>query len=506
LEGVSDIFDSAGKSLNSGFDALNKVIKTREDTQASNWEAEKANNTRAAIDMLSRTKTPEELAAMQASGELDRYAAQFGDQFDQAKLREATAAQLNTLRKGQVDSFNHAETLTAQRAKPIMEQFALAGLDGDEATQAKLRAENPDLPWSAAVAADQTLEQSQYEQKLANDLRPYQHANAKGALGLQAQTLEADSKKAKDQKIVDGVITNRLRHQTQVQAQQREGMIGVAKLMGSRGINIPIGNDGMPDISGLSDAQKAAYADELDKVGISKFQTASQMLEETRAELLKHGVSADSIAAAEPLMNDRFRNNGKVAAEDQELVDRQIASIDQKVATAVEGNMFYASPKTMVQDKGNAVALVETMLKDGTMTKTNLRGKISTWMDKGLEIQRDGKTVNVPIPPKVIEYALKAGLEEDVYFFQNNDTDLNMINIIKQVMTDPQYQSLRDEADWLNRDGPTKDKAAIKDFLKGHSNAKSPTEILEEVSAFRGKMPKANGQEKKVQRGVSGSW
>jgi hypothetical protein len=177
IEGIGALMKDAGANISNGFDALSSVIKGREDTQASNWEAEKANNTRAAIDKLMSTKTPAELEAMKASGELDQFAAQFGDQFDQAKMREAVTGQMKSLRGEQVDSYNHGKTMTAQRSDPLFEEFDQAGERGDLARQDELINQNPDLPWAKKMAEAQARKDQLAEMEHLRQVNPLKRIN-----------------------------------------------------------------------------------------------------------------------------------------------------------------------------------------------------------------------------------------------------------------------------------------------------------------------------------------
>ena len=189
--------------MNAGFDKLNQVIKTREDTQAKNWEAEKANNTAAAIDKLMSTKTPAELEAMKASGELEQFAAQFGDQFDQAKLREATVKQLSDLRTADTEAYNYGNMQKERQYKPGLDAADVLIAKGDFAG-AKAALDSADLGageaarYTALTAAQRTSAEQTRSDQLTEITHPNALSNAKAETAAietnrQVATLEKEA-------------------------------------------------------------------------------------------------------------------------------------------------------------------------------------------------------------------------------------------------------------------------------------------------------------------------
>ena len=71
-------------ALRGTFDEYGKQIQTQ-------WDQGKEANTQAFLDKLAQYKTPEELAAAQAAGEIQAFRQQFGNKIDAATVRDAEA-------------------------------------------------------------------------------------------------------------------------------------------------------------------------------------------------------------------------------------------------------------------------------------------------------------------------------------------------------------------------------------------------------------------------------
>lgn len=163
---ILDGFDRAGKTL-TGYNTQQQAIEDRgADAQVQSF-----------LERLQRVRSPEEVAALQASGELDTLRAGLRPQ-DLAKVRGAEDARISSLMQQTTAKNTFDDALAKRAADPIFEQFRLAGLNGDEATQAKLLAENPSLRgWAGEVERDKALERKLLEQKRADELAPLTHKN-----------------------------------------------------------------------------------------------------------------------------------------------------------------------------------------------------------------------------------------------------------------------------------------------------------------------------------------
>jgi hypothetical protein len=149
--GAASIIDSARGAFNDGFGALQGVLDKERATSEANWDNTKQNNTNQFLDKLNAFKTPEELAAAQASGELDALRSQYGAQVDSGAIRGADAAMLDTLRTRANQTVEYENTQRDQREAPIIDQIkSLYAQNKPEEAQAL--AQQNDFRDDAAVA------------------------------------------------------------------------------------------------------------------------------------------------------------------------------------------------------------------------------------------------------------------------------------------------------------------------------------------------------------------
>ena len=166
----------AAQNIGSAFDKLGGVYKDYQTQQQKQVDLAAEANVQGFLERLQRVQSPEEVTALQASGELDALRAGLRPQ-DLAKVRGAEEARVGSLMQQTTarNAFNDTEAKRA--ADPVFEAFRLAGLNGDEATQAELLKANPQLRWSSEVEKDKALERKMKDQAFADDLAPYTREN-----------------------------------------------------------------------------------------------------------------------------------------------------------------------------------------------------------------------------------------------------------------------------------------------------------------------------------------
>ena len=116
MRGVMQGMGIAQQGMNSGFDKLQNVFKTIEDTDKANWEQQKQNNTQAFMNELTKYRTPEELQAAQASGVLDRIRSAYGAQVDANAIRAAEENRIPLLQQ-RTKAANEYQDYTTDRTQ-----------------------------------------------------------------------------------------------------------------------------------------------------------------------------------------------------------------------------------------------------------------------------------------------------------------------------------------------------------------------------------------------------
>lgn len=119
-------------SFNQAFQSLGDIAKSYQANDAANWEQVRQNNTDAFLTRLNQATTPEELKALQASGELDRMRERAGAQIDLARTQDAFGQRLSTLQQRAVAETNFNNLMADQRLGPELQQALMAASQGRE--------------------------------------------------------------------------------------------------------------------------------------------------------------------------------------------------------------------------------------------------------------------------------------------------------------------------------------------------------------------------------------
>lgn len=133
------------QQLNYGFENLNKLITGTEDIDRKNWDNMKQVNTQNFLDQLAVAKTPEELAAMQASGQLNQMRQGFGNQVDRTAIRSAEEMRVNQLRQNVLAGQEYGDKQLDRSQLATVEQIKALAAQGKTAEAQALFDANPDL-------------------------------------------------------------------------------------------------------------------------------------------------------------------------------------------------------------------------------------------------------------------------------------------------------------------------------------------------------------------------
>lgn len=453
LEGVGNILKGAQSSFDSSFDTLGRVLKQREDAGIAQWDKGKVDNTNAILDMVSKTQTPEELQALAQSGAIDKMVASYGDQVDKASLRDVVNTQLNALRQRSTATNAYNASETARLEAPIAEAYRVAVLNKDEKTQAAIREANPGLKnWSALLTEEQKTEQgfadrdrTVAEQQRADELAPGQQANKR-------QQIANDSMSLRDQAVVlaDTQKANvLLESAAKARTTKDTGRVTAANNIATTlGIKVPKDASGLPDITQMSEAQVTRYGAAFKKAGLDTSASSSAQLAELHKSLVAAGLKTSVIQAKMAEASAVF-NEASLSAEDTAKLNAKNLRITQQVEIDKANNPAYTPPKEALAMQTATLSSLDAKIKDYGGTKDRIRTDVSTMMNDGILI--NGKLIKVP--PRVIDYALAAGVESDAWFFTKNDTVDNITKIAREYMTTPEYAEAAKRAGYLDSGG-----------------------------------------------------
>lgn len=121
----------AGQSLNTGFENLKSSLGDYQTGQEKIWKQQDADFTQRQLAKLYAAKTPEELAALQASGELQQIAAPNGARADMAVLNKAMDERPALLQTRAMDTFKFNDAVRTNKDAPLLAQAQAALLKKD---------------------------------------------------------------------------------------------------------------------------------------------------------------------------------------------------------------------------------------------------------------------------------------------------------------------------------------------------------------------------------------
>lgn len=142
--------DAATRTLNGAFDQLQSVLKEREAIDAGNVLVQQENQKNAFLDMLHQYKTPEEIAAAQASGAIQQRLAELSPQA-RAAVRGAEEQRLGSLRDLVGKSQQYQDQQLERQYRPMYEQALGLAAKGDAKAAMSILEANPNMPGQAAL-------------------------------------------------------------------------------------------------------------------------------------------------------------------------------------------------------------------------------------------------------------------------------------------------------------------------------------------------------------------
>ena len=259
--GAASLFETARRALNDGMGNFKSIVDSRNELNQQNWNTQKEVNTDLFLDRLAQFKTPEELAAAQAAGDLQRLKAQFGGQIDRDAIRNAETDAASELMK-RITTQNLYQDDTRRRGErdqmDVGRNFLLAkdykGFDKWAAEYNLL--DEPELHELKRTYQRQDAQDSRAERQLGISLN---RANQENIRFNQEQ--EAFKQKQ--------FLGQQLAQATQ-EIQQYDLATGQAMTATAKKLGIPLDDDGLPVFSddSIGQSSQRLFLSELEKQGI----------------------------------------------------------------------------------------------------------------------------------------------------------------------------------------------------------------------------------------------
>lgn len=271
--GAASIMDSARSAFNDGFGALQGVLDKEQATAVANWDNTKQNNTNQLMDKYASYKSPEELAAAQASGELDALKAQFGNQYDAAAVREMEGGlqqklieRISAQNQYADDSLDRTQRGDVDAIKGMIAKRDFTGAD---AALERLELRNEAPLFEALQQGQRTqVEEGYQDRRFTMDEKKF-GAEMSG-IGLRNSAAQLQLTSQQEQQGMSAMVAQVLQNYPTEQA-GREALLQMARDQGVSGKAVLAG---VTELSGLYGAATGLTKEDQDE--LAKRQTSSQ--------------------------------------------------------------------------------------------------------------------------------------------------------------------------------------------------------------------------------------
>ena len=416
------------------------------------------------LERLQRVQSPEEVATLRASGELDALRAGLRPQ-DLAKVRGAEDARLASLMQQTTAKNTFDDTVAKRAAEPILEQFRLAGLNGDEATQARLMAENPNIRgWATAVEQDKALERKAVEQARADRLAPYTEANTIAESKLTATKL-ANAERANAEAEEERNLALRLaQEQRNYLDQQKQRDVELGKV--AQRLGLPVDPSGRARVDEYTTEQKLRLDNEAilsggqpsDMVRGSDTMTADKMLDRLSREF-----SPQVIMKNRDTIRGAFASNVSAGAVGNDAAEIALNRAREKVINDERAKDNWSAPgapdtrrnyEELAKDVPSLIDKSSGI--DSEEDVADIQKLLNELAVKGIEVQ---KGVFVTPSTNDVRAALR---QAPGGWFKDSTRATNMKEYLKTIMSSPEVTKRLAEAEDLK---VFKRKEAVREIL-----------------------------------------
>lgn len=402
--GVGSLLESARRSADSGFAAVQGVFDKAEQTADANREVIKGNNTADFIRQLNSYGSAEEYQAALESGALDQQldsygrmvdpsvAAQMFSQGDKYRDRDTSRNQFaddQTLR-GQRGLEDQIQKLTAagkfDEAKPLIDQLQMnSGEFAQDVRQAEVA--DKKLGW----------EEGRYQLAQAAGARAQQSHQMQMQQAREAQRqlqLQRDSQ----QFVMEGLRTRQQEMDTYRQ--------GTAQVMQDLGYN--------PEEFGrLGSEDRSRVVAELNARGLKAPPTDSEFLRMQNEQALNDPSMTPEMLVRITQGTDQLLNSSnQVAASDQAKLEAAEAAAAATQAYNEQVNPYYSPAPVAEQLKSLEPMTEDRLFKTNFLSigtnQAEAKQKFTKWLSDGITVEdSSGRDVTVPLTAPAIEEIMK---------------------------------------------------------------------------------------------------
>ena len=368
----AELFEQSREAMRDGFSGLQGILKQKQATDLANWDQIKENNTNQFLDRLAQYKTPEELQAAQASGELNPLRQGFGAQIDQAAVRDADNKMLDTLRQRATAGYNYEKQRTAQLDDPVLQRLGaellavnpenlkgINGAFGGLEAQANQLVTDGKLSAAGRLAFLKDLDgrRENRETDLQGDIT-FGNQQASHGASMQnhanQQLVFRQGQEDRNEGIaLDTAVRDSFRRIQEYETSAWDGIKPCATEAG-----LPLDSRGYPDLEKATPVQRQQYQAALEQSGVGKGLTPTEQINAALMEVGSRGdltVSPQQLASFKSDLTGLMSQTNQLAPEDAAVLESSVAAeneaatiklkdIEARQAKEQAANPFAAGP------------------------------------------------------------------------------------------------------------------------------------------------------------------
>lgn len=474
----STVSPSGGRGLLAGqaavrdaFGVLGNLLGQQRDMQVANAKVQREANTQDYLDAVGGA-TAEQLADPNFVAGLEAQRTAQGNALDRAATRAAIDNRRASLQDSALATQKYDDMQAEVGQRGIVDSLLTQAAAGDQAgVEATLA--NTELLNEGQVRnqLNQILDnRQQREYRAAGEARAQasaQRAVESHALSMQqgrenlAYTREARADASRDRNdanLADSAVLEALNQREQAEASSRENLRNIAKDQG-----LPVGADGLPDVSRMTEEQRTSFDDEMAKTAPLNNLTDTGLRQGVIKMLRDGGAGAKAIERASQQL-DIVEKSRALAPADRQRLEAQVQSLNapldaqrNELVKTYEANRqrnpFIDPSKDPVGDVNN---IMKGLTSKGLSNEKSQREVNNFLLDvatNGITLPNGEKRV---VPTSVIQNALNTADVENGWLTFRTTPKENAEKAIKALMASDGMLKLANEAGTL-RDNYVRD-------------------------------------------------
>lgn len=360
LNGISSMYENAGKSVNAGFNNFSEILKQREALANQNWDQQKLNNTEEFYrNVSSQFATPEAYQEAVRSGAIQSLMGQYGAQIDQAGARKYMEERPGILQERAMKDAKFTDDQKTRADRPIVNSILTDLYAGKSDSALTTLSSRPDLinaPELQKTIADykrMLIKQGQEDRRFQWDEQGQQWKVEDHKRDVDLRN-RADAVEAASAEAILGA------RQTMLETGAKQGVL-------AKNNGLPVTPQGLPDYQAIEEnpALTAKFKALIQEHGYgmpSDSQTALNITETLR----KRGMRPEDIAKVDAKIRPNLNTSptNMLMGNDKETYDTVKGNLEDKQREIEANNSLFISSKNVTDKIPNLMKTLKEAGKD----------------------------------------------------------------------------------------------------------------------------------------------